>query len=114
SASATVTVTAAPPLPTVSLAANPTSVMSGGASILSWSSTNATSCTASGAWSGTKATSGSQSTGALTASTDFILTCTGTGGSASVSTRVTLTSPSPVPTVSLAADPTSVTSGGAS
>ena len=112
-ASAAVTVTAAPPVPTVSLTANPTSVTSGGASTLTWSSTNATSCTASGGWSGTKATSGSQSTGALTASTDFILTCTGTGGSASVSTRVTF-SASPVPTVSLAADPTSVTSGGAS
>jgi hypothetical protein len=79
---------------TVSLAANPTSVTGGGASTLTWSSTNATSCTASGAWSGTKATSGSQSTGALTASSDFILTCTGAGGSASASATVTVTATS--------------------
>ena len=84
-----VTVSASP-VPTVSLAANPTSVTSGGASTLIWSSTNATSCTASGGWSGTKATSGSQSTGALTATGNFTLTCTGTGGSASASATVTV------------------------
>jgi hypothetical protein len=114
SASATVTVTAAPPAPTASLTANPTSVPSGGSSTLTWSTTDASSCTASGGWSGTKATSGSQSTGALTASTDFLLTCTGAGGSASVSARVTVTGGTPVPTVSLTANPTSVASGGAS
>src|SRR3954469_699196 len=75
---------------TVSLTANPTSVTSGGASTLTWSSTNATSCTASGDWSGAKATSGSQSTGALTASGNFTLTCTGAGGSASASATVTV------------------------
>ena len=66
--------------PAVSLAATPLSVTSGGSSTLTWSSTNATSCTASGAWSGAKATSGSQSTGPLTASSSFTLTCTGTTG----------------------------------
>src|ERR1700682_3110915 len=56
-----------PPIVTVTLAASPTAVASGGASTLTWSSTNATSCTASGGWSGAKATGGTQSTGALTA-----------------------------------------------
>jgi hypothetical protein len=75
-------------------------VASGEASTLTWSSTNATTCTASsGGWSGTKATSGSQSTGALTASGNYTLTCTGAGGSASRSTTVTVagTQPSQVP-----------------
>ncbi|MHB8660982.1 MAG: choice-of-anchor Q domain-containing protein, partial [Minisyncoccota bacterium] len=46
------------PAPIITLSASPTSVTSGGSSTLTWSSTNATSCTASGGWTGTKATSG--------------------------------------------------------
>ena len=61
--------------PTVSLSVSPASLVSGGSAILSWSSTNATRCTASGGWTGSKATSGSQSTGPLTATTSFTLTC---------------------------------------
>jgi type 1 glutamine amidotransferase len=76
------------PVPTVTLAANPASVASGGTSTLTWSSTNASSCTASGAWSGTKATSGSQASAALSATSTFTLTCTGAGGSASSSATV--------------------------
>ncbi len=53
------------PTPTVSLAVSPTSIASGSAAQINWSSTNATTCEASGAWSGTKATSGSESTGTL-------------------------------------------------
>ena len=59
------------------------SVAAGSASSLTWSSINATSCTASGGWSGTKATSGSnQTTGALTAAsnTTFQLTCSDAAG----------------------------------
>jgi len=80
-----------PPVPTVSLSANPTSVAAGGSSTLSWSSTNATSCTASGAWSGAKTTSGSQSTGALNATSTYNLSCSGSGGSGNASTTVTVT-----------------------
>jgi hypothetical protein len=72
-------------------------VASGAASTLTWSSTNATTCTASSGWSGTKATSGSQSTGALTASGNYTLTCTGAGGSASRSTTVTVAGTPPPP-----------------
>jgi hypothetical protein len=85
------------PAPTVTLSANPTSVTSGGSSTLTWNSTNATTCTASGGWSGARATSGSQSTGALTATTGYTLTCNGTGGSAAQSTTVTVTSTPPPP-----------------
>ena len=46
------------PTPTVSFSANPTNIASGKVSVMTWSSTNATSCTASGGWTGTKAISG--------------------------------------------------------
>ena len=49
---ASATTLAGTPVPTVTISANPTSVTSGGSSTLTWSSTNATSCTASGGWSG--------------------------------------------------------------
>src|SRR5262249_13459584 len=57
---------------------------------LTWSATNATSCTASGGWSGTKATSGSQSVGPLTQDTTYSLTCSGNGANAVAMTSVTL------------------------
>src|SRR5271169_1760473 len=81
-ADATVTV---PPPPTVSITASPASVISGQSPTLTWSATNATSCTASGGWSGPKSTSGTTSTGTLSANTSYILTCAGTGGSVSAS-----------------------------
>jgi hypothetical protein len=74
----------------VTLGASPASVAYNGSSTLTWSSANATSCSASGAWSGTKAVSGSQSTGALTATTIYQLTCTGTGGSTSQQVTVSV------------------------
>jgi uncharacterized protein DUF4038/collagenase-like protein with putative collagen-binding domain len=108
-----------PPVPTVSLAANPTDVPSGQSSTLTWSSTGATSCSATSGpplagWSGSKATSGSQGTGALTAGTNFSITCSGAGGSQSASATVTVQSTMPppaVPTVSIAANPTTVANG---
>ncbi|MDE2150334.1 MAG: hypothetical protein KGJ55_11020 [Gammaproteobacteria bacterium] len=39
---------------------SPTSIVAGGSSTLTWSSSNATSCSASGAWSGAEPVSGSQ------------------------------------------------------
>ena len=91
------------PAPTVSISASPTSITSGTASTLTWSSANATACTASGAWSGTKATSGSQSTGNLTTSSTFTLSCTGAGGSASQSTTVNVSSLPPPTSSSISA-----------
>jgi len=76
--------------PTVTLSASPTSVISGGSATLTWSSTNVTSCTASGAWSRTKATSGTQVVSPTVTST-YTLTCTGSGRSIAQSTTVTVT-----------------------
>ncbi len=55
---------------------------------LSWTSSNADHCYASNAWSGSKGTSGSESTGILTSSRTYTLTCSGSGGSASDSVTV--------------------------
>jgi hypothetical protein len=85
----------ATPAPTIAMSADPASISSGGTSTLNWSATEATSCSASGAWSGTKTTSGTQSTGALTASATYSLTCTGAGGSAAQSATVTISATQP-------------------
>jgi serine protease len=78
--------------PTETLSASPTSIMAGQSATLTWSSTDATSCTASGSWTGSKATSGSASTGALSATSTFTLVCNGLGGtSAPSSATVTVT-----------------------
>lgn len=75
---------------TVALSASPSTVAAGSASTLTWSSANATSCAASGAWSGKQATNGSRSTGALTATATFSLTCTGVGGPAMASVTISV------------------------
>ncbi len=103
-------------IPTVTITASPTSITSGSASTLTWSSANATSCTASASpanssWTGAKTTSGTQSTGVLTATTIFSITCTGPGGTANGSATVTVTS---VPTVTLTASPMSIPNGSSS
>jgi hypothetical protein len=85
-----VTVASSPP--TITLAASPSSVTAGGATTLTWSSQNATACTASGGagWTGTQTTSGSLSI-AIAATETLTLTCTGPGGSAAQSVSVTAT-----------------------
>jgi len=108
-ATITITVNA---LPTVQLAANPTVVAAGSTSRLTWSSAHATSCAASGDWSGTLASSGTQNTGALTANAIFSLTCTGPGGSSAAATAPVIVNQLPI--VALTATPTAVASGGAS
>lgn len=96
-ATATVTVTA-PAAPTVTLTANPTTIVSGNASTLTWSSTNATACTAGNGWTGSKTTSGSQSTGALTANRTYTLVCTGPGGTSNTASATVTVTATPPPT----------------
>jgi hypothetical protein len=72
------------PAPTVTISASPTTLTSlGQPTTLRWSSANTSSCTASGAWSGTKALSGSQSivptiTGVTTPNV-YTIVCSGIG-----------------------------------
>lgn len=98
--------------PTVSLDASSTTIDAGNSTTLTWSSANATSCSASGAWSGIMAASGSRSTGALGNDATFALTCAGAGGT-SPPARVTIIV-NDAPTAALSASPTSVAAGGAS
>ena len=99
-----------PPAPTVTITATPSAITAGGSTTLAWSSTNATSCTASGAWSGAQATSGSISESPA-ANATYTLQCTGTGGSATASASVTVTA-IPLPTVTITATPSTITAGG--
>ena len=72
------------PPPTISFSANPTSVLVGSESTLTWSSSNASSCAASGAWSGSRPTSGSENVTITTVGdSSFTITCSGEGGSSS-------------------------------
>jgi len=119
SSSRTVVVSvAAPAAPTLNLSAAPSTVQANGSSTLTWTSSNATSCTASGGWSGSKATSGSQSVGPLTTTTNFTLSCSGAGGNVQKTAMVTVGStpppppPPPAPTVTLSANPTAVDASG--
>lgn len=84
--------TQSPPLiPTVSVNASPATVSSGSLVTLTWSSTNATACTASGAWSGTRPTAGSEQVGPLTQSATYSLSCSGASStSASAFASVTV------------------------
>lgn len=81
------------PAPTVTLSSSAASVSSGAAVTLTWSSTGATGCQAGGAWSGTRATSGTTSSGPLTTASTFSLTCTSAGGSTTRSVTVSISAP---------------------
>ena len=76
--------------PIVTLSASPGSVPVGGTSVLSWTSTDAAGCSASGGWSGTKGPTGSETVGPLQAAASFQLTCLGTGGNANAITQITV------------------------
>ncbi len=85
--------------PTASITASPSVITLGSTTTLTWSSTNATSCTASGAWSGTQPTSGSVTeTPTATGTATYTLVCTGAGGSANASATVTVNA-APLPDI---------------
>jgi plastocyanin len=80
-------------VPTVTFNASATTVSAGEPVTLTWSSQNATACTASGsaAWTGPEPTSGSTAV-AVSGTESYTLTCTGPGGtSAPMSVSVTAT-----------------------
>lgn len=86
--------------PQVSLNATSTSVEYGETATLLWSTQNASGCTATQGWSGAKNSAGGQEiTAALTATTTFELSCSGSAGAPAASTSLT------VNVVPLPADP---------
>jgi phospholipase C len=119
-ATATATVTVVPqstPAPTVTISANPTSVVSGGSSILSVSATNATAVTIAGNDGSqyTLSPAGGVQTVTPKGTTIYTVTATGAGGTATAATTVTVVPPvSPKPTVTLSANPASISSGASS
>ncbi len=108
-ASATLSVNAAT-APTAMITVSPATIALGSSAMLTWSSNNATSCAASGAWSGSQPISGTQTVTPSAAGTDaYMLTCTGAGGSAS--NTATLTVNASAPTVTIAVAPATITLG---
>ena len=93
--------------PTVTISADPDSILLGESATLSWSSTNADSCTIEPGI-GVVATSGSM-TVSPTATTTYTITATGSGGTATAQATVTVTYPAP--SVSLSADPATIVAG---
>jgi Domain of unknown function (DUF4874)/Domain of unknown function (DUF4832) len=79
----------ATPAPTVTISSSSASMALGASATLTWSSTNAVSCTASGAWTGAQNVDGSLRVTPTTAgSLTYTLTCSGTGGSAAGSATI--------------------------
>lgn len=70
------------PTPTINFTATPANLQGNATSTLSWSTTNATTCDASGEWSGSKAVNGSETVGpfATAGSRTYTLTCRNQGG----------------------------------
>jgi hypothetical protein len=85
-----------PPAPSATLTVAPATIVAGSTALITWNSTDATACTASGSWSGSKALTGSESTGTLSEGTyTYSLSCNGAGGSASKSATLRVTAAPP-------------------
>lgn len=101
-------------VPTVAIAVQPSTIAVGQAATLTWSSTNAVACTASGGWTGARPSSGAQAvTPAATGTDGFTLTCDGMSGNGQVSTTavLTVTAQSPFSNTSLVSDTAGGTAG---
>lgn len=103
-----VTVTVVPPTPLLTMSGSKAFVAPGDPFTLTWAGTNITSCTASGAWSGARATNGSETLTPAAGNQSYTLTCTGSGGSVSRTVNVSV---APPPLVTLTASATSVKVG---
>ncbi len=110
----TVTTASQPDKPTLVFQASQDAVDYHGSTVLNWSAGNADRCRASGAWTGTRNTSGSQTIDQLTQTSSFVLTCSGAGGDVTLTLSVTV-APAPTtsgPQLSFTAAPTTVANNG--
>ena len=101
---------AATPAPSIKLSVSSSSLTAGQSTTLSWSATNATICSATGGWSGTRATSGSLSVSPAS-TTSYTLNCSGAGGSASETVALSVT-PASAPRLTFTSADTTVAAGG--
>jgi hypothetical protein len=98
---------AGPPSPTVQIGFSASPVFTGQASTLAWTTSNASVCTASGAWSGAQPGVGSIAVALPTAgSPTYTLTCSGAGGTLSASATLSV-APANVLAVTVDHGPTS-------
>ena len=89
-----------PPIPVLSLSSSENEVQVDTEFVLTWSSSDATSCSATGDWSGEKALSGDEPViETVAGNKTYSLSCSGAGGEQSVSVNVEIT-PAPDLTVS--------------
>jgi hypothetical protein len=86
---------AIPAAPTVTLTLDPTTINVGQSAALTWTVTNATSCTASGAWSGNQGLSGNLTVKPSAAgSYSYVLTCVNANGKTVDTDVLTVVTPS--------------------
>lgn len=98
--------------PVISMVAVPASIVPGQTSSIIWATSNATSCTASSGWSGSKPLSGIEIVAPAITST-YLLTCTGAGGSTATPVTITVSQPAPTPASTPTPTPTALPSTGA-
>ncbi len=99
------------PKPSVNFSLDPIGVSYGGSTTLTWTSTNADSCIASGGWSGNKPLSGSEVVSNLILPTIFSITCNNTQGSAFASKTVSVANPI-IPIITFNINPLGIDYGG--
>ena len=87
------------PAPSLTISASPNQIIENQTTSISWSTTDATSCSAVGGWSNKTSAVDSQIVGPLTDTTRYRMTCTGPGGSITRSTTVTV---NPMPSTPVA------------
>jgi phospholipase C len=116
STAATIVTVGAPPAATVTINANPVSITAGGTSTLTVAATNATQVTVTGTDGSSFAlgASGGTKTVSPTATTTYTATATGAGASATATAVVTVTTAVVGPTVTIGANPASITTGASS
>lgn len=90
-----------PPAPTVNFIATVNPINPGDSSVLSWSTTNTTACTASGGWGGARALSDTEPVSPAVTTT-YTLLCSGPGGTAPAASVTIVVNP---PVVTFTATP---------
>ncbi len=79
-----------PKIPSVEFSASSTNIKFDASVVLTWSSTDNDSCVASGHWTGTRPSTGSEVVSGLQANKQYILTCFGKGGDSSRQINITV------------------------